>query len=793
LVVTAKLIGHAIVGWDVTDQALAPATILSGALFAQAQIGGVIEEDFFDWVVEVPGGERWVRTLARRLARFAWNAVEHDVMKVLYESVISTAQRHSLGEYYTPDWLASEIVDRAIADPLTQRVLDPGCGSGTFLFHAVRRHLDAARRAGVSDSEALVGACRHVIGVDVHPVAVTFARVTYLLAIGMERLQAADRPPFSVPVYLGDSVQWGQQRTLFTSEALTVPTNDGAQLFADELSFPDRLLADAGTFDRLVVELADRATNRTVGSPPPRLGSTFRKFAVHPEDQGMLSRTFSSMCTLHDQGRDHIWGYYVRNLARPAWLARSENRVDVLVGNPPWLAYRYMTRGMQGAFKEFSAERKMWAGAAVATHQDLSGLFVARCIELYLRTGGSFGFVLPLAVLSRKQYAGFRSGDWPVPAEPITVTFDDAWDLHLVKPSFFSVPPAVVFGFRSTGRSSSLDALVVEQWAGHLALPNASRAQASPHLRRSRLVGAEFLKGPASPYGARFSQGASFVPRMLVVVESARSSASPLGTGAGRRGIRSRRTKLEKSPWRDLPGLDGVVETQFVRPMHVGDTVLSFRPLQPLLAIVPWDGRLLHGSDDRLDLYSGLADWWRRAERIWEANRSATTGMSLIEQVDYRRKLSQQFPTPTHRIVYTKGGMYLAAARVDDPNIVIDHTLYWAAASSEEEARYLTAVLNSPALGAMVRPLQARGEHNPRHFDKYVWKLPIPLFDETQQLHRDLAALALRAEAVAGNVELPPGVRFESWRRRIREALSSEGVAGELDAAVGHLLTRLAL
>jgi type I restriction-modification system DNA methylase subunit len=51
-------------------------------------------------------------------------------MKVLYESVIAAATRHSLGEYYTPDWLAGEIVDAVITDPLQQRVLDPACGSG---------------------------------------------------------------------------------------------------------------------------------------------------------------------------------------------------------------------------------------------------------------------------------------------------------------------------------------------------------------------------------------------------------------------------------------------------------------------------------------------------------------------------------------------------------------------------------------------------------------------------------------------------------------------------------------
>ena len=158
LVTMAEIIGHAVVGFDPADPTISPATILSGRLFASAQIGGVVESDFFDWPVEVPGGAAFIRTLARRLTRFTWRHVQHDVMKVLYESVIAAPTRHRLGEYYTPDWLAEAIVTEQVTEPLSQRVLDPSCGSGTFLFYAVRRHLAAAEAAGVTGPELILGA-----------------------------------------------------------------------------------------------------------------------------------------------------------------------------------------------------------------------------------------------------------------------------------------------------------------------------------------------------------------------------------------------------------------------------------------------------------------------------------------------------------------------------------------------------------------------------------------------------------------------------------------------------------
>ena len=767
LVAMAEVIGHAVVGIPLDAPTTSVANIMSGEEFSKAAIGGVVEADFFDWIVEAPGGERFVKHLARRLSRFAWGHVNHDVMKVLYESIISPQTRHRLGEYYTPDWLSEEIIDSCVDNPLDQRVLDASCGSGTFLFHAIRRYLTAAEAAGRSGPDTIRGVTAHVMGVDVHPVAATLARVTYLLAIGASRLQADDRPDFSVPVYLGDSLRWGQELTLWSYRGLSIPTADNHEMFISEpeatddihfrerLRFPERVIGDAQRFDRLVAEIANQATQRQRRSLAPSLVGIFERFAIEEDDRPIVEQTFRIMCELHDDQRNHIWGYYVRNLARPLWLSRPDNRIDVLVGNPPWLAYRYMTSTQQIAYREMSTKRGLWAGATLATNQDLSALFVTRCIELYLRPGGRFGFVMPLAALSRGQYAGFRTGHYPIPSELVNVAFDRPWDLHGIKPSFF--PDTA----------------------------SASRAQAAASI--SRTIGEPSPSNQrSSPYATQFSQGASVVPRFLFLVESD-PTPSPLGLGAGRQAVQSLRPPNEKRPWKDLPSLHGVVERRFIRPLVLGESILPFRCLQPPGAVIPWDGhRLLSGRDERLDLYPGLAQWWRSSEAIWVENRSSER-LSLLEQLDYRRKLTQQFPAPDIRVVYTKSGMYLAAAIVSDPTAVIDHMLYWGAAANLDEALFLTAILNSPSLTLAVRPLQSRGEHNPRHFDKYIFQLPIPLYDPDDTAHRWLVELATRAEQVVGNVVLPV-IRFEAQRRRIRDALVEDGVGLDIDAIVKTLL-----
>ncbi len=134
--------------------------------------------------------------------------------------------------------------------------------------------------------------------------------------------------------------------------------------------------------------------------------------------------------------------------------------------------------------------------------------------------------------------------------------------------------------------------------------------------------------GRASPYGARFRQGAVLVPRMLLTVEE--QAGGRIGISAGRCRVRSARSSNEKLPWRDLAALEGVVEKRFLRPVHLGSTIVGFRSRTPLLAVIPeLDGELMDGEDDRIEDFPGLAEWWRKAESIWEENRSPSTRLTL--------------------------------------------------------------------------------------------------------------------------------------------------------------------
>ncbi|MEM4912752.1 MAG: N-6 DNA methylase [Desulfurococcaceae archaeon] len=76
----------------------------------------------------------WLITLIDqyRIERFG------DVVGYVYEELIPAEERHQLGQFYTPKPIAELIVKWCIRSP-DDRVLDPGCGSGTFLVEAYKR------------------------------------------------------------------------------------------------------------------------------------------------------------------------------------------------------------------------------------------------------------------------------------------------------------------------------------------------------------------------------------------------------------------------------------------------------------------------------------------------------------------------------------------------------------------------------------------------------------------------------------------------------------------------------
>ncbi len=617
-----------------------PAELLNGQLFVnETGVRGVVESDFFTWPAEVEGGA-WLRGLARRVDRFDWTRAESDVARILYETVIPADDRRRLGEYYTPDWLAREIVDAVVTDPLNQRVLDPACGSGSFIFAAVRKYLAAARAARRKPARVLDGLLTHVTGIDVHPAAVHLARATWTFAAreALERARGAGADDVTVPIYLGDSLQLRTETSgLFASSTVTIEIeNDDGDLERNlSLEFPRALVEQGDWFDNLMTRFAEELEQG--GDPRQALDDVG---IPDDADRPMLERTADTLARLHADGRDHIWAYYARNLVRP--VALRADPVDVVVGNPPWLTYNRTEAVVRSELERQSKESYLiWAGGRHAPNQDIAGLFFTRCVDLYLRKGGVAAMVLPHSALQTGAYTKWRGAKWG--RVVVDLAARQPWDLERIEPNdFFPVPACVVFAEKlHDAQQPRRFASEASQWVGPVGGPFVHET--------TRLVdtSGEFL----SPYGDRARKGADIYPRTLfyVNIEESRTLLRAENTVT----VSPRRSPFEKEPWKslDLTALTSQpIEADHLWRVHVGETIAPYVLLEPRHAVLPLsrtDGELvrdeggLHGLS-AASLGDRMRRRWRRTNRIWDQHKTRQGQKALLESLDYLGKLSAQ-------------------------------------------------------------------------------------------------------------------------------------------------------
>ncbi len=736
--ITQASYGVDIVGLAATN----PEDLVRGREFREASgISGIIESDFFSWVAEVPKGTRVIAEFAARVARYDWKRAEPGLASVLYQSIIPSEERAKLGEYYTPSWLAEAIVDEVVTEPLSQRVLDPACGSGQFLVAAINRIGDASAEAGLSAPETLDLLQNNVMGIDLHPVAVHLAKTEWALAARPYVMnQSSTR--IVPPVFLGDSLQlMTTNEALFSESRVVVPIS--VDPLRREMVFPRSLVDDSARFDESVATLTDSIQSGI------SISDALSKCDLVDSELDDMQHTVKVLHDLHSEGRDHIWSYFARNIVRPVAIAKQ--KTDVIVGNPPWINYNQTSALLRNGLRDLSVSHGIWDGGRYATHGDVAGLFFARCMSLYLEEGGECAMVLPHSALLSGHYKKWRSGRWASPQDSAQVDLSQRipWDLEQLDPNdFFPVPSCVVFGRRTDhSQAASLpDERVI--WLGTPGSGDMAK-QREQHRLRTMF---------ASPYADVARQGATIMPRCLFFVEvSERESVVDF---VDRTRVHPYRSNQEKQPWRDLDIgkiFDRTVHNDHLYMVLLGESIAPFVLLDPRLAVLPalnYEIQLSEGTPGGVSyaaMRDAFMDRWDWASKYWEQNKGAHDKKNLVEQLDYMGKLSSQLTwfknrekSSSVRVVYSKAGIPTAAV-VTEPLYIIDHTLYWMPCEGMDEAYYLSGIINSPVLLELVRPLMPKGQFGPRDLHKHLWKLSIPKYDSSVRDHRRVVDAARAA------------------------------------------------
>jgi len=179
------------------------------------------DETEMDWVIAMsdPNLSRMVEWAMFRFARFDFATARGDLMTGVYDRFLDRRQRKEQGEYYTPPSIARYILSRiralGVAD--TAEILDPACGSGTFLIERYRQIAgEDADRGLVTYSDARQ-AVERLYGNDINPFSSVLSQIQLLWHLftfgsdiktnGFPDLRIAERANSLVPGALYDPAQ----------------------------------------------------------------------------------------------------------------------------------------------------------------------------------------------------------------------------------------------------------------------------------------------------------------------------------------------------------------------------------------------------------------------------------------------------------------------------------------------------------------------------------------------------------------------------------------------------------
>ena len=797
-----------------------PDALLKGQILAeQSNLHGVIDADLFTWPTEV-GETTYLLEIARVVEQFDWkqkNEKAKAVAPTLYQNVITQEERKRLGEYYTPHWLAKAITEKVVDSPLTQRVLDPACGSGTFIETAIEHIINHA--SALSPTQTLKKLQENVVGIDIHPVAVQLAKATWVMAAGdtiiAARAEGTRTGAVSAPIYLGDSMQLLYDTgTLTASQSIRLETGEilPGHLTPIVFSIPKELARQQNTIDRLISELAsaideDRDTEHIPDSY--EMSDTCRQ---------SIKATATAMRELHAANRNHVWAYYIRNMIRPAIIA--EQKVDRIIGNPPWLTYSQSTDIIRTELREMSEQRyQIWAGGKLAPHQDIATLFYTRCAELYAEVGATIGMVMPHSALRTGQHLKWRSGSYKrkgkrnAPSIGLDLGVQEPWDLDNVVPDFFPMPASVVFAqYIGVGRGAALAPGTVQVWRGNWQQDYAGISRRNEALHHDD---GKFK----SPYAELSNQGPTIVDRRLFFVEIVPHTAKIPAEDTTN--VKPRIGNQDKMNYEGLLNeMEGVVSNNNLFDVYLGECIAPYVTLDPLKAALPVSRSTMtmplnHDAceDNKHDacrlevseLHPTIQRRWNNAVELYREAHKNQAIKDLYNRLNHQSILTSQLQylqgaiagNGATRIAYTTSGRPTATI-IRDNHAILDTKLYQTECRSDDEAYYLTALLNSDALMAAAETFMSKGLYGARDFHKHAWKLPIPRYDASDPLHVRLSELGATAEqecqALIGQSAIMSNPAGDAQSREARRLLRHEWqptstTAQDIELAVSELLS----
>ncbi|MDI6857240.1 MAG: N-6 DNA methylase [Dehalococcoidia bacterium] len=745
-----------------------------GGIFRELGINNFLEGDFFGWYLDVwdEAIDKAVRRIVSELAHYSLVTLDvdpeqtRDLLKKLYQNVMPKQVRHNLGQYYTPDWLAERLLNQLgyQGDP-DKRLLDPACGSGTFLVLAIQRVKKTALEKMLPEADVLQKILANIVGFDLDPLAVMSARTNYLLAIG-DLLQHR-QSEVNIPVYLADSILTPAQMEELVGQQMRMMGPEERQYrfktVVGQFAIPGSLVT-AQYVDQLARLLEESVELK-------RTPEDFRRrfLAIFPlvegrdkQDLDVVQDLYQRLRQLDEAGVNGIWARIIKNAFAPLFVGRFH----YVAGNPPWVVWANLPSSYR------SDTGWLWEGYGLTAKasrpqfelgkqsRDISMLFTYVCLDGYVDTGGRLGFVITQSVFKTQGGECFRR--FSIANRPFKVRHvDDMVRLQpfegasnrtsvviIEKAAATTYPvPYTLWRKRLKGTSipqeATLDAVSeMTMRSNFVAMPVASDEATAPWITgrpqalraATRVIGRAAYEGHVGVHtvggnGVYWLNIVARRPDGLLVVSNVNEGAK-----------------------RKAEAVQASVEPDLVYPLLRGRDVRAWYGVPSLHMLVPHSTETGWQAINEAALDSEFPRAYGYLKRFQN---------HLLERAPYKllRKghpfyilfgISDYTFAP-YKVVWREQGSKLSAAVVglfDGKPVIPDHKLMLVPLDSEAEAHYVCAMLNSSPCQFVVASYVVEVQTS-THILEHV---RIPAFDPHDDVHRRLAELSKQAheETAAG-------------------------------------------
>ena len=386
-----------------------------GYSYRSCNINNFLEGDFFSWYSDE---EQWndifwksimgIVKCIDQYSAFSINIYYEpiDIFKDLYMGIIPISIRHSMGEYFTPKWVANSVIESGIEQIKNKdnwKAIDPCCGSGIFLIELIKKIVGkkSIQSMNYKEKEKIKNQIlNRVYGIDINPLSVLSARVGYYLALK----PFGELKNLDIPVYLGDSAIIGEKIMIDGIECFYYKINN---LKKDiEVVLPKRYVL-LPEYEIIMSQLQSCVKVESETLLFEIITDQFTKEEKSSKKlMQMVQEMADALVYLHKNKWDGIW---IRIATNFMLIARLSD-FDLIVGNPPWVKWEHLPAKYANRIKELCDIKHIFSGAGQfgGTQLNICALIANVTATNWLNKDGLLAFLMPDSIMSQHSYEGFR-------------------------------------------------------------------------------------------------------------------------------------------------------------------------------------------------------------------------------------------------------------------------------------------------------------------------------------------------------------------------------------------------